>query len=448
MHTQYILCKKAVVNRGGWMVVAEKVKPKLPEGAIKKTNLERSAKILDNFYVNCNGRKITTPQELEEVQGSVKTGNVTRLINKKTGTLSTLLSPDFQVECFKVGVTPKAKGKEAWQYGIEWKTADVNQSAWTGIDLYESKDDLWASGPYQQKEGAFQTISAKRNAQNVYGEQGNYEYACGPFEDGAGGGVSGQFKKYRDAAKLVVKTYYIENMPPVNSIDAWVKDKELIGQQLNSQFGVPAGTPVYITQIGSAFSDDRTKFLVAYGSYYDSTETLLKNLGAVVGFEWKDSDTDPDNPKIYQYLYATMGWPTKAYNDTISPDTSHVVYSGNTFGCADIPDGYIPFVRLPCFKGIEKEGPGAVEEGKVVLRRGVTVTPTLAKGSVSFEYKGSLDRNAKLEIHDVVGRLVKTAQFGGSQKMTMDVSSMKEGVYFAKVTVEGKENSVKFTVIR
>lgn len=102
-------------------------------------------------------------------------------------------------------------------------------------------------------------------------------------------------------------------------------------------------------------------------------------------------------------------------------------------------------------KGITVYAPNTIgiDEGKVVPgKMGVTVTPTIAKGSVSFEYKGPIDSNAKLEIYDAAGRKVKTAEFGGSQKIAVNVSDMASGVYFATFTVEGKENRAKFTVIK
>lgn len=105
---------------------------------------------------------------------------------------------------------------------------------------------------------------------------------------------------------------------------------------------------------------------------------------------------------------------------------------------------------IPCLKRITISTKVGVEEVVPKIREEVTVAPTLARGPVSFEYKGPIDKSAKLEIYDVAGRKVKTAEFGASQKMTVDVSDMAAGIYFAKFkfTIEGKkEETKKFTVL-
>lgn len=420
----------------------EPEKKQLPEGSIKKSEeamrLEQTVNILKNFTVTYKNHEATTPQEFEEVRKLFQKDDFVLLTNKESG--YTVRLANLKIDYF--GPEEKAKkevkGKEEWQYGIDWKTADVNQGKYTFIDAY--KDGDWDPSDMKFIEQENKTIPAKRNAENVFGEQGNYEYKCGPCEreDGIGGP---DWDMLEEASKLVVKTYYIENVPVYTSANCDTIEG-LLRDKLVSQFGVPAHDTDMLVY-NQEHDKDATKWLITYAQYYDkSGNPLIRNsklVGTLLAFRWSDSDTDPYNPDNLDFLRHLGAWVTKSYHihNTLASGMYYIEYNGATLGSS------YRNLSLPCFVGIEKVETG-VEENKVIPGKGIMVMPTIAKGPVSFEYKGPVDKNAKLEIHDISGRLVKTAQFGSSRKITLDASDMAGGIYFAKV---GKETA-KFTVVK
>lgn len=121
-----------------------------------------------------------------------------------------------------------------------------------------------------------------------------------------------------------------------------------------------------------------------------------------------------------------------------------------------------PEEKMPAVKLLEKIVKAKDEEGKVSL---ITVAPTVAKGSVSVEINirglppGYLAPfGPTLEIYNLAGNEVKSVPFGASTKITVNVSDMAAGVYFAALTFEAfgakereltiKESRTKFVVVK
>lgn len=439
------------------MIVTEKVKPEekpeLPKGVIKKAEetvrLERFTKVLENFDVTYKNRKITTPQEYEEVRESFQEGDVIHLTDKKTRTLITLPSPDFRIECFEPREKAKerVKGKEEWEHGIQWKTADVNQGKAPAV--YTFNDSTGTGELDVLEETDNQTIPAKRNAENVFGIQGNYEYECGPYEDGAGGAPS--WKPFPEVSKFIVKTCYIENVSEhvPGSGDAMVLEK------LSSIFGVPLDqlrgmSGATVTQ---GYVDDRegpTKWLVAYVQCYDKNDNpfIYDNqlMGSLWALLWQDCYTDPDDP-YYETetgsMHLAVGWPSKAVYDTSSPHISYIEYKGIAFGSKPL--------YLPCFVGIEKVGPGpgseeiptGKEEYGILVR-----SPTTAKPM--FAVRSKPGTRMKVGIYNVTGQQVwkwEGTATGEKTELRMD-KSLSSGTYFARLEAEGIKKTAKFTVIK
>ncbi len=67
-----------------------------------------------------------------------------------------------------------------------------------------------------------------------------------------------------------------------------------------------------------------------------------------------------------------------------------------------------------------------------------------------LEYKLELEAEAKIEISDVNGRLVRTLATTGLQdQLTLVTEDWQPGVYIASLKVDGKTTeSVKFTLVK
>jgi hypothetical protein len=81
---------------------------------------------------------------------------------------------------------------------------------------------------------------------------------------------------------------------------------------------------------------------------------------------------------------------------------------------------------------------------------GVNVYPIPAKDFVNVNYTLNMKSRVKLDVYDVQGRLVKTLmheeQTNGEHENKLDVSSLKQGIYFLRINTNEKTETIRFSV--
>ena len=109
-------------------------------------------------------------------------------------------------------------------------------------------------------------------------------------------------------------------------------------------------------------------------------------------------------------------------------------------------EGYFPSGSNPAVMSCSSAA--GVEE---TVLENLYVYPNPASQELNFNFSSTIDSEAIVEVYNIIGEVVLTYSFDaktGANAQTLNINSLPNGQYIAKVTMENQVSNIKFNVLK
>ena len=221
------------------------------------------------------------------------------------------------------------------------------------------------------------------------------------------------------------------NSRGLNSTDEWI-DLVFLSDMLNST-GNDGGYHDYTNKTAT----------VAAGAFYDITLSAEFTAGNTFNEAWsvwidwnKDGDFNDAGELIVRYKSQQIGWETHTFqvpSTAVGLTKMRVAIRRNnysnpcdTFQLGDVEDYSINVLSQSVVSNAQATSLNN-EEGLV------TVSPNPAKNFISINANSFNDKTL-LQVYDVTGKIVLSKQVNNLHNATLDISTLRQGLYILKIT--------------
>ena len=370
---------------------------------------------------NGNSIAIETPSQLSNARSKFEEGkDALYLENKDTGAIRVLSSAKYQYDSgrYQKPIVRGAISDSTYQYGIQLKTADAHFSA-----------DLQA-GNTLTNQGSYDGPLAK-DGEIVFPQGKEYAFACS------------YSPQVSDAVKVKFRTYYFQNLPPLDYNDGSATLNEIfsrlrkLGEPIDSVGDISWGMTYYSDQPAAP-----SKFTAIVGARYDSTGQITKFNG------YQTLDVQMSAVYDSQVYPANDGSGNRGLWGTgIISSGVYLNDNGDSVGWASAgkisaqPDGW-PKTYFPPVYVTEIEAPTAVKGsgflGNVPSSFKLSQNyPNPFNPSTTVQVSMPKAANVSLKVYDTTGKTVAVVYEGrlssGEHTINWNAGNLPSGAYFMEL---------------